>query len=103
MFLKYLCIDLYIGYHFRNLTVSLYVDDDDDDDVDDDDDDDDDDDNDELFLWHGWTTKGVWLSFPVGTIVGDPYHHKSPTRSKQDLNLCRTWVQALLNEIVQWL
>ena len=39
--------------------------------------------------------------FPAGTIVGDPHHRKSPTRRKQDLNLHRTWVQALLNEVVQ--
>ena len=28
--------------------------------------------------------------------VRDPHHHKSPTRREQDLNLRRTWVEALL-------
>ena len=65
-----------------------------------DDDDDDDDDDDELFLWYGWPTKGVAL-FPAGTIVRDPHHCESPTRRGQDLNLHRTWVQALMNEVVQ--
>ena len=50
-----------------------------------------DDDDDELFLWYGWPTKGV----------RDPHHRESPTRREQDLNLRRTWVQALLNEVVQ--
>ena len=39
--------------------------------------------------------------FPVGTIVRDPHHLESPTRREQDFNLRRTWVQALLNEVVQ--
>ena len=60
-------------------------------------DDDDDDDDDELFLWHGWPTKGLYMClalFPAGTIVRDPHHRKSLTCHKHDLNLCRTWVQA---------
>ena len=60
----------------------------------------DDDDDDELFLWYGWPTKGVAL-FPAGTIASDPHHRESPTRCEQDLNLRRTWVQALVNEVVQ--
>ena len=36
-----------------------------------------------------------------GTIVPDPRNPVSPTRLKQDLNLRRTLVQALLNEVVQ--
>ena len=57
-------------------------------------------DDDELFLWYGWPTKGVPL-FPARTIVRDPHHHESPTHRKQDLNLRRTWVQTLMNEVVQ--
>ena len=34
-------------------------------------------------------------------IVRDPHHRESPTHREQDLNLCRTWVQALMNEDVQ--
>ena len=63
--------------------------------IDDDDVDDDHDDDDELFLWYDWPTKGVQ---PAETIDRDPHHRESPTRGKQDLNLCRTWVQVLLNE-----
>ena len=37
----------------------------------------------------------------LGTIVPDPHNPVSPTRLKQDLNLRRTLVQALLNEVVQ--
>ena len=58
--------------------------------------------------WWWWIVFVVWLTgerclalFPAGTIVRDPHHLESPTRCKQDLNLCRTWVQALLNEVVQ--
>ena len=50
----------------------------------------------------------VWLTderrlvlFPAGTIVRDPYHRQFPTRREQYLNLRRTWIQALLNEVVQ--
>ena len=39
--------------------------------------------------------------FPSGTIVRDPHHWKSPTRREHVLNLCRTLVQASLNEDVQ--
>ena len=63
-------------------------------------DDDDDDDDDEFFLWYGWPTKGVAL-FPAGTTVRDPHHRESPTRRKKDLKLRKTWVQALMNEVVQ--
>ena len=52
------------------------------------------DDDDELFLWYGWTTKGVSSYFQAGTIVRGPHHRESPTRCKQGLNLRRTWVQA---------
>ena len=48
-----------------------------------------------------WIAFSVWLTnerrlalFPAGTIVIDPHH-------EQDLNFHRTWVQALLNEVVQ--
>ena len=66
---------------------------------DDDDDNDDDDDDDKLFMWYGWLTKGVAL-FPLGTNVRNPHHRESPKRQEQDY-LCRTWVQALMNEVVQ--
>ena len=63
-------------------------------------DDDDDDDDDELFLL--WLTDVRCLAlFPVRTIVRDPHHLESPTCYKQDLNLSRSLVQALLNEVVQ--
>ena len=49
-----------------------------------------------------WLTDERRLSlFPAGTIVRDPHYLKSPTRREQDLNLRRTRVQALLNEVVQ--
>ena len=51
----------------------------------------------------------VWLTdenplalFPAETIGRDPNHLESLTRRKQDFNLCRTWVQVLLNKVVQW-
>ena len=52
-------------------------------------DDDDDDYDDELLLWYG-----CFVLFPVGTIVRDSHHRKSPTRREQGLNLRWTWVQA---------
>ena len=61
----------------------------------------DDDDDDELFLWYGWPTKGVYTFFPAATIVRDSLHRKSPTRREQGLNMRRIWVQTLLNEAVQ--
>ena len=59
--------------------------------------------------WWWWRIAFVlWLTderhfvlFPAETIVRDPHHRESPTCCEQDLNLCRTWVQALLNEVVQ--
>ena len=42
-------------------------------------------------------TRGVRLYFhqgPVSEILSTPQHH-------QDLNLCRAWVQVLLNEVAQ--
>ena len=61
-----------------------------------------------LFLWW-WIGFGVWLTdekcfalFPAGTIIRDPHHLEFPTRRQQDLNLRRTWVKTLLNEVVQW-
>ena len=50
----------------------------------------------------------VWLTderrltiFPASTIVRDPHHRESLTHREQDINLCRTLVQAYLNEVVQ--
>ena len=58
--------------------------------------------------WWWWIVFVVWLTdkrhlalFPAGTIARDRHHRKSLTCRKQDLNLHRTWLQALLNEIVQ--
>ena len=45
--------------------------------------------------------KIVCSLFPAGTVVRDSHHHKSLICCKQDLNLSRTWVQALMNEVVQ--
>ena len=36
------------------------------------------------------------------TFVWDPHHRESPTRREQDLNLRKTWIQAWLNEVVEW-
>ena len=64
----------------------------------------------EWWLWWSWwwIVFLVWLTnerrlalFPTGTIIRDPHHRESPTCRKQDLNLRRTWVRALLNEFVQ--
>ena len=50
----------------------------------------------------------VWLTderrlalFPAGTIVRDPHHLETLTCREQDLNLRRSWIQALLNEVVR--
>ena len=48
----------------------------------------------------GLTNKRLLVLFPVRTIVKDSHHCKSLTCCKQDLNLCRTRVQALLNKVV---
>ena len=48
-----------------------------------------------------WLTDDAFSFASNGTIVIDPYHREFPTRREQDLNLCRIWVQALLNEIAQ--
>ena len=55
-----------------------------------------------------WIVFVVWLTdercldlFPAGTIVRDPHYRESLARREQNLDLRRTWVQALLNEIVQ--
>ena len=49
-----------------------------------------------------WLTDEKRLAlFLAGTIVRDPHHHESSTRRKQDFNLRRTWIRALLNEVVQ--
>ena len=45
-----------------------------------------------------------WLCltlFPARTTVRDPHHYESPTNCKQGSYLCKTWVQAYLNEVVQ--
>ena len=48
------------------------------------------------------TDKSRLALFPAGTTVRDPHHREPPTRHEQEgLNLRRTWVQALLNEVVQ--
>ena len=53
-------------------------------------------------IFVAWLTNKRHLAlFPARTIVRDLPHHESPTCHKQDLNLCRTGVQALTNEVVQ--
>ena len=54
-----------------------------------------------LFLRYGWPMTEVKTLFPAGTNVRDSQCWKSLTRCKQDLNLCITWVQTLLNEVKQ--
>ena len=49
----------------------------------------DDEDIDELFLRNSCPTKGVYVLFPVGTIVRNSHHRKSLTRYEQGLNLRR--------------
>ena len=61
----------------------------------------DDDDDNELFLWNGWLTKGIYALFPPENTVRDSHRCKSPNRREQDLSLRRAWVQTLLNEVVQ--
>ena len=59
--------------------------------------------------WWCWIVFMVWFTeeekrlalFPVETIVRDPHQGTSLARSKQDLSLRRTWVQALFIEVVQ--
>ena len=47
-----------------------------------------------------WLTDEILFAlFPSGTIVRDPRHRESPTRRGKDLNLHRTKVQDLLNEV----
>ena len=61
-----------------------------------------------IWWWWWWFVFVVWLNderrlalFSAGTIVRDHHHRESPTPRGQVLNLRRTWVQALLNEVVQ--
>ena len=56
---------------------------------------------DELFFVVWLTNERHLALFPAGTIVRDPRHLESATHHKQDLNLRRTSVQALLSEVVQ--
>ena len=49
-----------------------------------------------------WLTDETRLAlFPAKSIFRDSYHHKSPTRHEQDLNTHITWVQVLLNKVMQ--
>ena len=66
-------------------------------DDDDDDDDNDEDDDDGKLLFFDWLTDERRLIL----FFRDCHHCKSPTRRVQDLSLCSTRVQALLNEVVQ--
>ena len=61
----------------------------------------DDDDDNELFLWNGWPTKGIYALVPPENTVRDSHRCKSPNRREQDLSLRGAWVQTLLNEVVQ--
>ena len=58
--------------------------------------------NGELNCFVVWLTgKRCLVLFPAGTIARDAHHREFPTRRMQDLNRRRTWVQALLDEVVQ--
>ena len=59
--------------------------------------------NDELncFFARWLTDERRLVLFPAAIIVRDPHHRESLTRREQDLNMPRTSVQALLNEVVQ--
>ena len=59
-----------------------------------------DDDDNELFLWHVDGQKRLSL-FPAGTVVRNPHHYESRIHHKQDMNMSRTWVQTLMNEVAQ--
>ena len=49
-----------------------------------------------------WLTDEMCLVLlPAGTSVRDPYHREALKHCGQDLNLPRTLVQPLLNEVVQ--
>ena len=63
--------------------------------------DDDDDNNNKLFFVVWLTDERRLTLFSAGTIVRDPHHRESPTRCEQDLNLCGSCVQTLLNEVEQ--
>ena len=59
-----------------------------------------------LLIW--WVVFVEWLIderrlglFLAGTILRDPHHRESLTHQEYDMNVRRTWVQALLNEVVQ--
>ena len=54
-----------------------------------------------LFFVVWLTDEGCVVLIPARTIVRDPHHRESPIRFEQDLNLRRTWVPVLLNEVVQ--
>ena len=40
--------------------------------------------------------------FLAATIIWRPHHRDSSTRRERDLNLYRPWLQALLNEVLQY-
>ena len=65
------------------------------------DDDDDDEEEEELFFVVWLTNERRLALFPTGNIVRDPHHLETLTCREQDLNLRRTWIQALLNEVVR--
>ena len=56
--------------------------------------------------WRWWIVFVIWLTderhlalFPAETIIRDP-HHQNLTISNTPLNLCRTWVQAVLFPLI---
>ena len=65
----------------------------------DDDDDDDGDDDDELLLRNGWVTQGISPYFQPGLLLATLT--VANLFRERNLKLCRTWVQALLNELMQ--
>ena len=71
----------------------------------------DDDDDDEWWWWWWIVCCGMvdqWKAFSLiskqdkwVTFARDPHHHEPLTCCEQDLNLSRTWVQALMNEVIK--
>ena len=51
-------------------------------------------------IWLTNYNKNCLALFPAGIIARDTPYHESPTRCEQDFNLCKTLVQAWLNEVV---
>ena len=55
----------------------------------------------ELFLWYGWPSKGVYSYFQPGLLSEILTIANLPHASSRIWTPRRTWVQTLLNEVVQ--